>query len=169
MCSTLQQRARLCVFYRAAARGGRKLFWNEWRGCLSIPPLISLVDPRAFSLRLLLIIVTRPKLAYGGQGLAGVSLCASGAQLGRGKWSFFVTDTHLMIYVYIIRRIYIYCHRNHQCHHCHHHCHRHHPHRNHHHHCPNQHQDCTSLLMPLNNVHFLSLPPHRDHYCQQLE
>ena len=32
-----------------------------------------------------IIIVTRPKLAYGGQGLAGVSFCASGAQLGRGK------------------------------------------------------------------------------------
>ena len=37
-------------------------------------------------------IITRPKPAYGRQGLAGRSLRASGAQLGSGKWSFFVTD-----------------------------------------------------------------------------
>ena len=30
-----------------------------------------------------LIIITRPKLAYCRQGLAGVSLCASGAQLAK--------------------------------------------------------------------------------------
>ena len=34
----------------------------------------------------------RPKPTYGRQGLAGRSLRASGAQLGSGKWSFFVTD-----------------------------------------------------------------------------
>ena len=38
-------------------------------------------------------IFTRPKLVYGRQGLAGVSLRAFGAQLRRGKWSFFVTHT----------------------------------------------------------------------------
>ena len=43
---------------------------------------------------------TRPKPAYSRQGLAGCSLCASGAQLGSGKWSFFVTDTHCII-IYI--------------------------------------------------------------------
>ena len=31
----------------------------------------------------ILIITTRPKSAYSRQGLAGVSLCASGAQIGR--------------------------------------------------------------------------------------
>ena len=31
----------------------------------------------------ILIITTRPKLAYSRRGLAGVSLCASGAQIGR--------------------------------------------------------------------------------------
>jgi len=40
-----------------------------------------------------IITITRQKPAYGRQGLAAVSLRASGAQLGRGKWSFFVTDT----------------------------------------------------------------------------
>ena len=34
---------------------------------------------------IIIIIITRPKPAYGRQGLAGRSLCASGAQLGRGK------------------------------------------------------------------------------------
>ena len=38
------------------------------------------------------IIITRPKLAYGRQGLVGDSLRASSAQLGSGKWCFFVTD-----------------------------------------------------------------------------
>ena len=32
----------------------------------------------------IIIIITRPKPAYGRQGLVGVSLCASGAQLGLG-------------------------------------------------------------------------------------
>ena len=41
-----------------------------------------------------IIIITRPKPAYGWQGLAGGSLEASGAQLGSGKWWFFVTDKH---------------------------------------------------------------------------
>ena len=34
---------------------------------------------------IIIIIITRPKPANGRQGLAGVSLRASGAQLGRGK------------------------------------------------------------------------------------
>ena len=38
------------------------------------------------------IIITRPKLA-GWQGIAGRSLRAFGAQLGSGKWWFFVTQT----------------------------------------------------------------------------
>ena len=32
----------------------------------------------------IIIIITKPKLAYDRQGLAGRSLCASGAQLGSG-------------------------------------------------------------------------------------
>ena len=48
----------------------------------------------------IIIIITWPKPAYGRQGLAGGSLRASGAQLGSGKWSFFVTDTHCII-IYI--------------------------------------------------------------------
>ena len=40
----------------------------------------------------IIIIITRPKPAYGRQGLAGGSLRTSGAQLWRGKWSFFVTN-----------------------------------------------------------------------------
>ena len=48
------------------------------------------------------IITTRPKPAFGRQGLGGVSLCASGAQLGRGMWSFFVTQKHcIIIYIYV--------------------------------------------------------------------
>ena len=42
----------------------------------------------------IIIIITRPKPAYGRQGLAGRSLCASGAQLGKGQWSFSLPDTH---------------------------------------------------------------------------
>ena len=42
-------------------------------------------------------IITRPKPAYGQQGLAGSSLHASGAQLGSGKWWFFVTNRHFII------------------------------------------------------------------------
>ena len=42
-------------------------------------------------------VITRPKLAYGRQGLAGVTLCASGAQLKVNKN---VTDIHfIMIYI----------------------------------------------------------------------
>ena len=34
---------------------------------------------------IIIILITRPKPAYGRQGLAGGSLCAFGAQLGSGK------------------------------------------------------------------------------------
>ena len=37
------------------------------------------------SIVIVIIMITRPKPAYGRQGLAAVSLRASGAQLGRGK------------------------------------------------------------------------------------
>ena len=43
---------------------------------------------------ILIINFTRQKPAYGQKGLAGGSLRASGAQLGSGKWWFFLTDTH---------------------------------------------------------------------------
>ena len=43
---------------------------------------------------LLIINFTRQKPAYGQKGLTGGSLRVSGAQLGSGKWWFFVTDTH---------------------------------------------------------------------------
>ena len=50
-----------------------------------------------------IIIIARPKPAYDRQGLAAVSLRASGAQLGRGKWSFFVTNKHTLHHnIYII-------------------------------------------------------------------
>ena len=39
---------------------------------------------------IIIIIITRPKPAYGRQGLANISLCASGAQLRSDD--FFVTD-----------------------------------------------------------------------------
>ena len=44
----------------------------------------------------ILIINTRPKPANGRLGLAGLSLCATSAQLGRGKCSFFVTHTQTL-------------------------------------------------------------------------
>ena len=50
-----------------------------------------------------IIVITRPKLAYGRQGLAGVSLCASGGQLEINKN---VTDIHFII-IYIITIIII--------------------------------------------------------------
>ena len=48
-----------------------------------------IIDP----IIIFIIIITRPKPAYGRQGPTNVLLRASGAQLGSGKWSFFVTDT----------------------------------------------------------------------------
>ena len=54
-------------------------------------------------LNTVIIVITRPKLAYGRQGLAGVTLRASGAQLKVNKN---VTDIHfIMIYTYIITNI----------------------------------------------------------------
>ena len=50
-----------------------------------------------FAIVIVTIIITRPKPAYGRQGLAGGSLRASGAQLGSGKWWFFVTNRHFII------------------------------------------------------------------------
>ena len=52
-----------------------------------------------------LLILTRPKSAWGWQGLAGGSLRASGAQLGSGKWSFFVTYTQTNRHFIIIYHI----------------------------------------------------------------
>ena len=46
---------------------------------------LPLLLPLLLLLLLLIIIITRPKPAYCRQGLAGVSLCASGAQLGINK------------------------------------------------------------------------------------
>ena len=47
---------------------------------------------------IIIIIITRPKLAYGRQGLAGVSLHASGAQLGQKRSDHFSwqTDKHTL-------------------------------------------------------------------------
>ena len=64
-----------------------------------MPPLTILTI-----LTIIIIIITMPKPAYGRQGLAGVSLRASGAQLRRGKCSFFVTHTQTLHHnVYIIK------------------------------------------------------------------
>ena len=58
---------------------------------------------------IIIIIITRPKPAYGQQGLAGCSLRASGAQLGNGKWWFsWQTNRHtLHHYIYIIYRYHL--------------------------------------------------------------
>ena len=45
-------------------------------------------------LNTVIIVITRPKLAYGRQGLAGVTLRASGAQLKINKN---VTDIHFIL------------------------------------------------------------------------
>ena len=49
-----------------------------------------------------IIIITRPKPASGLKGLAGVSLLASGAQLMRGKCSFFCDKQTLRHNIYVI-------------------------------------------------------------------
>ena len=76
----------------------KKCHWSPWPW---LPhPLI--LRPRHITIIKItdIIPITRQKPAYGRQGLAAVSLRASGAQLGRGKWSFFVTHKHCII-IYI--------------------------------------------------------------------
>ena len=68
---------------------------KSWRG--HRPAGLTCKTPRA------IIIITRPKPAYGRQGPAGGSLCASVTQLGSGKWWFFVTNKHTLHHnIYII-------------------------------------------------------------------
>ena len=69
-----------------------------------------------FLFPIIIIIITRPKPAYGRQGLAGCSLPSSGAQFGSRKWWYFVTDTHTFHH-----NIYHHHHPHHR--HCHHHIH----------------------------------------------
>ena len=57
-------------------------------------------NQRYIIINIIIIIITRPKPAFGRQGLAGRPLRASRAQLGSGKWSFFMTNTRFII-IYI--------------------------------------------------------------------
>ena len=57
---------------------------------INVIKIITIITTVVF---ILIINFTRQKPAYGQKGLAGGSLRASGAQLGSGKWWFFVTDT----------------------------------------------------------------------------
>ena len=66
--------------------GGSKISFFEVLMCIIINVIINVAI-----IIIIIIIITRPKPAYGRQGLAGGSLRASGAQLGSGKWWFFVT------------------------------------------------------------------------------
>ena len=71
----------------SSGRVGQSAKWSRSRSRGKIHLLISAT---------IIIIITRPKPAYGRQGLAGSSLRASGAQLLSGKWSFFVTHKHTL-------------------------------------------------------------------------
>ena len=61
---------------------------EPWRTCVRYSHCL---DPRVIAIIasveviIIIIIITRPKPAYGRQGLAGGSLRASSAQLGSGK------------------------------------------------------------------------------------
>ena len=81
------------------------LLAGVWRDRYSIPTItiiIFVIVIIVITIITITIIITRPKPAFGRQGLGGVSLRASGAQLGRGMWSFFVTHKHcIIIYIYI--------------------------------------------------------------------
>ena len=61
-----------------------------WAGCKR-SAWDAFSDRVVIIIMIVIIINTRPRPAYGRQGLAGGSLRASGAQLGSGKWWFFVT------------------------------------------------------------------------------
>ena len=67
---------------------------SEDTGCIII--LIT-INTTTTTTTIIIIIITRPKPASSRQGLAAVLLCASGAQLGRGKCSFF-RDRHELHY-----------------------------------------------------------------------
>ena len=85
-----------------AFKGGPQntfLFWS----LLPLSPIIVIIIAMIIiMITICIIIITRPKPAYGRQGLAGRSLRASAAQLGSGKWWFFVTAHKHCIIIYII-------------------------------------------------------------------
>ena len=87
---------------------GRRTNYVTFQISISTISIITILLLTTTNIIIIIIIITRPKPAYGWQGLANISLRASGAQLGRGKCSFFVTHTQTLHHnIYIIIAIII--------------------------------------------------------------